>query len=142
MRFGPLGKVLVATGEITFAADKLVQTDTHAALPPEEAPTVEFGRHLAGICTGCHRANFEGGPFAGGPPDWVTPANITPHADGLAGWTYEDFSKTLRSGITKSGAPVRLPMSVIIPYTVHMNETEMQALWAYMQTVPAVPDGT
>jgi hypothetical protein len=140
--FGPLGKVLVATGQIVFAADKLHQGDTHPVEPPAEAPTAEFGRHLAGICTGCHRAGFEGGPMPGAPPDWTVPANITPHEQGLRGWTYEDFAKTMRSGVTKSGAPVRLPMSMIVPYTARMNDTELTALWTYLQTVEALPDGT
>jgi hypothetical protein len=69
------------------------------------------------------------------------PANITVHEQGLAGWTYEDFAKTMRSGITKSGAPVRIPMAMIVPYTARMNDTEMRAIWEYLQTVPAKPDG-
>lgn len=141
VRYGPLGKVLLATGQITLAADRVAQKDTHSLEPPPEGATVEFGLHLSGICTGCHRPGLEGGAIPGGAPDWIPAANITPHEQGLKDWTFEDFSKVMRSGITKSGATVRMPMSMIVPYTARMNETELRALWVYLQSVPPRPDG-
>ena len=84
--WGPLGKVLMATGKLPLSADLIGSHDApHTAYPPEADVTVEFGAHLAGICTGCHRADLSGGPIAGGDPSWVPARNLTPHADGLAG---------------------------------------------------------
>jgi mono/diheme cytochrome c family protein len=141
--FGPLGTILVATGEFQMSAD--IHPDhaaPHEVEPPPEGPTPEFGRHLAGICTGCHRADFAGGPIKGGPPDWPPAANLTPHEQGLASWTYEDFVKLLRTGLRPDGTPTRVPMAEAIPLGNAMTEIELQALWAHFQSLPALPDGT
>jgi hypothetical protein len=132
----------MATGELRLSAD--IIRDHHAehpAHPPVTAPTPEFGRHLAGICTGCHRPNFEGGPIAAGPPDWLPAANLTPHADGLAGWTYEDFVRALREAKRPDGSDVRPPMALVRPYAMRMTDVELRAMWAYLETLPPVPDG-
>src|SRR5690606_27194963 len=101
----------------------------HVALPPETGPTVEFGRHLSGVCTGCHQADLAGGRTPGQPPDWLPGANLTPHADGLAGWTFEDFQAVMKTGKKKDGTAVGVPMSMVLPYTAAMTEVEQRALW-------------
>jgi mono/diheme cytochrome c family protein len=139
---GPLGTILMATGELRLSADTIRDHQSaHAESPPEPAPTAEFGRHLAGICTGCHRPNFEGGPIAAGPPDWVPAANLTPHADGLAGWSYDDFLVALRDAKRPDGTDLREPMALVRPYAQRMTDVEIQAMWAYLQSISPVPDG-
>ncbi len=141
--YGPLGTVLVATGRFQMSAD--IHPDhaaAHAVEPPPEEPTAEFGRHLAGICTGCHRADFSGGPITGGPPDWPPAANLTAHEEGIKAWTYDDFVKLLRTGIRPDGTPTRVPMAEAIPLGNAMTEVELQALWAHFQSLPPLPDGT
>jgi len=141
--FGPLGTVLVATGKFVLSADiHPDHTAPHAVEPPPEGPTAEFGSHLAGICTGCHRADFSGGPIAGGPPDWPPAKNLTPDDDGLKAWTYDDFVKLLRTGIRPDGTPTRVPMAEAIPLGNAMTEVELQALWAHFQSLPPLPTGT
>ncbi len=86
---GPLGKVLMAFGQMPLAADVIPDHERpHAAFPPPADVNVDFGRHLSGVCSGCHGADFTGGKIAGGDPSWPPAANLTPHPDGLAGWTY------------------------------------------------------
>lgn len=138
---GPLGKVLVATGQIPLGVQRVDQTDRHPVVPPPEGPTAVYGEHLSKVCTGCHRKNFEGGPMAGAPPDWLPPTNISPHEQGLKGWTYADFEKTMRSGVRPDGRPVGMPMVLMLPYLANWNDTELKAVWAYLETVPPVPDG-
>jgi len=141
--FGPLGTVLVATGKFRMSAD--LHPDhaaPHAVEPPPEGPTAEFGHHLAGICVGCHRADFVGGPIAGGPPDWPPAANLTPHEEGLRAWSYADFVTLLRTGIRPDGIATRVPMAEAIPLANAMTEVELQALWAHFQSLPPLPDGT
>lgn len=140
--WGPLGAVLVATGKFRFGVERMPQVDHHEVLPPPTADTVEFGRHVLGVCTGCHRANFEGGPIVGGPPDWAPAANLTPHADGLAGWTREDFVKVMRTGVRPDGTPVRMPMAMILPYAARAQEVELHAMWTALQAAAPAPDGT
>lgn len=137
---GPLGKVLVATGELPLAVERIGDHNTpHATVPPPTEATLEFGRHLTAICTGCHRADLSGGPIVGGDPGWPPARNLTPHADGLSNWTYENFVHALREGQRPDGTPLRAPMSFVTPYARNMSETELQAIWAYVKSVPAMP---
>lgn len=136
--FGPVGKMLLATGQFKLSADMhpSAHEDAHAVLPPAEAPNAEFGKHLAQVCTGCHLPSLAGGPIIGGPPDWPPAANLTPA--GLVGWTYTDFERAMREGVRKDGTKLREPMALMPKYAKNMTDIEMQALWAYISTVPAV----
>ncbi len=137
---GPLGKFLIATGDMPLSADVIESHDsTHRRFAPAAEVSVEFGRHMAGICTSCHRQNLAGGPIPGGDPSWAPARNITPHEDGLAGWTYEDFRRAMTEGRRPDGTDVLLPMTLVLPYAQRMTDVEMQALWAYLQSVPPAP---
>ena len=137
---GPLGTVLVATGAIPMAALEIgSHEDPHAELPPEAEVSLEFGRHMAGVCTGCHGADFSGGPIPGGDPSWPPARNLTPHTDGLYGWSYEDFEKALREGKRPDGTALAAPMTFVTPYAGNMTDVEMRALWSYLQSTPATP---
>jgi mono/diheme cytochrome c family protein len=138
---GPLGRVLLATDQLTLAAARLPPMDHHDLEPPATADTQAFGEHVLGVCTGCHRANFEGGPIAGGDPSWLPAANLSPHADGLAAWTRDDFVRVMRSGIRPDGTAVGLPMTSIVPYGARSEDVELHAMWTALQATPAVPDG-
>ena len=138
---GPLGKVLLATGELLLSADihPTKHIIDHAVLPPPVAADATFGRHRAQTCTGCHRDNFAGGPIIGGPPDWPPAANLTPA--GLVGWTYDDFVGALRDGKSKNGRALLEPMSSMPKFAKNMTEVEMQALWEFIRALPAAPTG-
>ena len=140
-RLGPIGKVLLATGKFTLSADVIGSHDKpHAAAPPEAGVTIEFGRHMAGACMGCHRSDLGGGTIAGGDPAWPPAANLTPGPDGLGAWTFADFARTMREGKRPDGMALRPPMSELIPYARKMTDVELQALWGYLRSVPAVAD--
>ncbi len=132
---GPLGTLLVALGEFTFSADGVEDHFApHAAAPPEPRIDAAFGEHLAAVCTGCHGAGLVGGPISGGPPDWPPAADLRPEA-GLGAWSYEEFARAMREGRRPDGTMVADPMTKILPYARRMTETEMQALWAYLQSL-------
>lgn len=138
--FGPLGKVLLAAGKFPISAEVLPDhRKAHAGVPPRAADSTDFGEHLAAICSSCHRANFAGGPMPFGPPDWPPAANLTQHDNGLKSWTYEDFEKTLTTGVTKNGKQLRDPMSLVVPAAKAMTDTERRALWTYLRSVPPRP---
>lgn len=140
--FGPAGTVFVALGELSYPADRIEDHQAaHRANPPPAEPTAEFGRHLAGVCTGCHREDFSGGPIAAGDPDWIPGANLTKHADGLEGWSFEDFVTALRDLRRPDGSEIRYPMTMLQPYAAEMTDTELQALWAYVGSLDARPTG-
>jgi mono/diheme cytochrome c family protein len=137
--FGPLGRVLAATGQFRFSAALITNhTAEHAVRPPASEASVEFGRHLAGVCTGCHGADFSGGPIPGGDPSWPAARNLTPDATGLQGWTYDQFVAAIGKGQRPDGTAVRLPMSLMAPFAASMTEVERRALWAYLQSLPPV----
>lgn len=132
--------VLYAFGQIELVGADLV--DPAAPIPPEVpvAPTLAFGEHLAhvGSCVSCHGEALAGGPMAGAPPDWPPAANLTPHADGLAGWTREDFTRSMREGLRPDGTVIdpRMPWA----YTAWMTDVELEALWRYLTSLPPAPD--
>lgn len=139
---GPIGTMLMATGKFRLSVDTIQNHDEpHALEPPEAAETVEFGRHLAQVCTGCHRPGFEGGPIVQGPPDWPPAKNLTPHQDGLAGWTFEEFERLMREGVKRDGEPIRAPMTLVTPFAANMTDTEIRALWLFIQSLEPTPTG-
>jgi mono/diheme cytochrome c family protein len=136
---GPAGKVLVATGKFTLSADVIGSHDKrHAASPPPAEVSVDFGRHMAGACMGCHRSDLGGGTIVGGDPAWPPAANLTPGPDGLGAWTFPQFVRAMREGKRPDGTALRPPMSELIAYTQKMTDVEVQALWSYLRSVPAV----
>ncbi len=136
---GPVGKVLVASGRFQLSAEvhPTKHVITHEKLPPAAVADATFGKHLAQTCSGCHGEKFAGGPIIGGPPDWPPAANLTP--TGLAGWTFEDFSRALKEGKRKDGTALREPMATMPKFAKNMTDTELQALWAYIKSLPPQP---
>jgi mono/diheme cytochrome c family protein len=136
---GPLGKILVATGALPLAADLIERHDAdHLEFPPTAEVSIAFGQHLAAVCTGCHTAELAGGPIPGGDPSWGPAANLTPHAEGLGSWSYDDFVIAMREGRGPDGVALLTPMDLMVPYATEMTEVEMEALWTYLQSVPPV----
>jgi mono/diheme cytochrome c family protein len=136
---GPLGTVLLATAALPLSVDIIgVHDAPHMALPPVTEASADFGRHLAAVCTGCHKADLSGGKIPGGDPSWAPAANLTPHADGMQEWTKEQFSRTMREGVRRDGTPVLAPMDMVSGYTRQMTDTELEALWLFLRSLPAV----
>jgi mono/diheme cytochrome c family protein len=121
---------------VTF---KLDHQKVHPVEPPAEAPTAELGRHIAQVCSTCHGANLSGGKLASD-PTMPEAANLTPHETGLKGWTEADFFRALREGKRKDGTAV----ANAVPWRAYglMSDTELKALWAYLQTLPPLEKGS
>ena len=134
--WGPIGKMLIATGRLPLAADHAASRTSHPVAPPPAAASVEFGKHIAGVCVGCHRENYAGGAILSGDPSWPPARNLTPHAEGLTNWTYDQFAKAMREGVRPDGTPVKPPMTLITPYAKQITDVEMQALWAFLRSLP------
>ncbi|MEO7192727.1 MAG: cytochrome c [Vicinamibacterales bacterium] len=136
--FGPLGKILVATGQIKLSASVIkTHNSPHAVRAPAEA-SAEFGRHLAAVCSGCHGSDFSGGPIQGGDPSWPPARNLTPDATGLGGWTYDQFVTAVARSQRPDGTALRPPMTFIAPYGQNMTDVERHALWSFLQSLPPV----
>lgn len=135
---GPIGKLLVAFGKFPLSAEHQ-PPGPHLGAPPEAADNVAFGEHLAATCTTCHRQNLAGGPMTFGSPDWPPARNLTPHASGLAAWSYQDFERALTLGVSKDGRRLKPPMADVVEGTKAMEPLERRALWTYLQSLAAAP---
>lgn len=138
-RFGPVFAFMLATDPTMLPAFGIDHAAAHAVEPPAPAPTPEFGRHIAQVCTGCHGEHLSGGKVQGD-PNMPFVANITAHETGLKDWTEADFVTALRLGKRPDGTAIAEAM----PWKMYgqMEDVELGALWAYLRTVPPRPRGT
>jgi len=137
---GPIGRTLFALGQLPMLEARLIDQHAPHVARIENAATVEFGNYLARACTGCHGQHFSGGPIPGVPPDFPIPANITPDAaTGIGAYTKDDFYRVFREGKKRDGSAVNtfMPWQAMGRFT----DTELDALWVYLRTVPARPKG-
>jgi mono/diheme cytochrome c family protein len=136
---GPVGRALFAFGVLPMVESRLVDHAAPHAARVEAGATADYGRYLARACVGCHGEHLSGGPIPGVPPNFKAPANITPDATGLAGWTRDDFYRVFREGKKRDGSEV----DQFMPWQAlgHFSDMELDALWAYLQTVPPKPYG-
>lgn len=137
---GPVARMLLATGGMSTSAARIDHDRDHPYEAPEAAVTVAFGEHLAAVCVGCHGTDFIGGPI-GADPSWPDAANLTPHAEGLAGWTFPDFVQALREGVSRDGTELREPMTYVMAPARRMTDVELEAMFLYLQSLDPRPTG-
>ena len=98
-----------------------------------EGVTPEYGKYLidAGVCRECHGDNL------GGSKDGPAPTPNITKSGALGKWTPADFVKVLRTGVRPDGRT----LSTIMPWqlTKNLNDTEIAAMWAYLQSIPGAP---
>jgi mono/diheme cytochrome c family protein len=135
---GLLAKVLDRNDMLVLDVARRID---HAAkeLVPAPEPTAAYGKFLARSCQGCHGNTYAGGPIPGAPASMPVPTNLTPHATGLAGYTYEHFDRLLLSGTKKDGK--KLDPFMPIESFGKMDEIEKRALFAFLITLPQKPFG-
>lgn len=127
--------VAYGLGLIPDAADRIDHTLAPAA-PTPEGVTLEHGRYVAYMCTGCHGDQFKGGKVPGGSPDWPAAAKLTPGpGSGMARYPEADaFIAMLKSGKRPDGTPI-----AAMPFEAlgRMNDTDARALHLYLKNLPA-----
>ena len=119
-----------------------IDHDSVGSSAPEEGVTAAYGEYMVNIalCGECHGANLAGVTLAEGEDGPPEGPNLTPGGD-LGNWTEADFINTIRTGQTPSGRQLdgeQMPWGVLS----QMSDTELQAIWAYLQTLPALPDNS
>jgi mono/diheme cytochrome c family protein len=137
---GPVARALYLSGQLPLIPAELIDHTGPRPDAPEPGVTVAYGKYLATAgCVGCHGETLSGGPIPGVPPEWPAGANLTPGGN-LADYTEEDFITTLRTGVTPIG--YELPAEFMPwPTLGKMTDEELQALWLYLESVPARPTG-
>ena len=136
---GPLGRVLFLAGQLPLIPAEDIPHAAPRPAAPKPGVTVEYGKYVAISCFGCHGEGFSGGPIPGVPPDWPPAKNLTPGGD-LANWTEEEFINTLRTGVTPSGYELD-SQYMPWPLAAQMTDEELQALWLFLQSLPAKETG-
>ncbi len=134
IRFPIVVKLLYGAGVIKDAAEKI----DHRRPPSPAIPAAvnpEYGAYVAAMCMGCHRAGLEGGPIAGGPPDWPPAADLRPGGIITIYDTPEKFVAMMRTGERPGGGQV----SKVMPFMSlrALNDTDLNAIYAFLRSLPA-----
>jgi len=133
---GPLIRIMFLLDKAPLAY--ALHVDHHAPHVGAVAATAtaDYGHYVARACTGCHGEHFSGGHVPGTPPDFPDAANITPI--GIGKWSKADFLAVMREGKRPDGRT----LNTFMPWKAFatMTDTELDAIWLFLQTVP--PAGT
>lgn len=130
----PMGRVLYAFGQLPgFDAEKIDHTPRSRSAPAVAA-TAEYGQYIVEACKGCHGPQLAGQHVPGTPPEFPDSKNLTPA--GLGQWTAADFRRALREGKRPDGSDI----NTFMPWQAYskMKDVEIDAIWAYLQTLPPV----
>lgn len=129
-RVGPMARVLYLLGNFPLLPVEIIR---HDARPVARTPgvTVEYGEYLAtlGGCRSCHGMQLAGDANPDAP-------DIT--VGRLAGWTEEDFFRSLREGRRPDGTVID-PGKMPWVRSGLMTDDEIRAVWSYMRSLPAGP---
>ena len=142
VKFGPIGRMLIATGKLPGPWPELINHDAPRPAKPAQGATTEYGQYLTRLtCIGCHRPDMSGGIIEDGDPAWPPASNLT-KGGVLKDYDLAAFKKVLTEGERPGGNPVAEPMANAVRYTGLMDDYEIEAIWLYLQSLPAVPTGT
>ena len=124
-----LGRVLMALGLFGDLID--AETIDHTAARPVTVPpavTVAYGKYLADTfgCRTCHGPQLAGGKDPN--PDAPPGPNLTPGGN-LGQWDEQTFLTAIRT---------RKSQWMAFEALNYMTNAELQALWRYLQSLPAV----
>lgn len=128
-QLGLMGRFFLLQGLPILSAEQ-VESSTKPPIPPEPGETVEYGQYLAALCAVCHGPDLSGTDEPGGGK------NLTPGGK-LGSWTEDDFIRAMRTGVEPDGTQID---QELMPTRIFgkLNESELRALWLYLQTLPAV----
>ena len=139
-RFTPLAKIILGAGMLGQLPVEAVAHDEHITAPAR-GPTAEYGEYLVNTndCRICHGPELNGGPFPDPTITKISP-NLTPGGE-LGFWTEEQFINTIRTGVTPGGHQLNPEYMPWQSYS-QMYDDELKAIWAYLQTLPELPQYT
>lgn len=112
MSYGMVLPILHALGMLTPAAAEIAHEAPRPADPARGA-TIEYGQYLAAICFECHSTRLAGQ---------------------VREWRQEDFIHAIQTGILPDGEP--FSSSTHTEILGELDDTELTALWLYLQSLP------
>ena len=133
-------QVMYAFGMVRDAAE-IIDHSLPPAPPLAPAVSLPYGAYVASSCISCHGPGFSGGRIPGSPPEWPSPANLTP-GPGSAMPRYptpEVFKAMFQRGTRPDGTPI----SRVMPFgsLAQMTDTDVRALHYYLSSLPPRPAG-
>ena len=112
-------------------------------LAQTDSDMVARGKYLVtmGDCVACHTAaggkDYAGNYALNTPIGVIFTPNLTPDKEtGLGNWSYDDFEKAFRHGVSKTDGYL-YPAFPFGWYT-KVSDDDTKAIWAYLQSLPAV----
>lgn len=128
--YGPMMRVMHTANMFPLIPAEKVDASQPPLDPISPDETLAYGAYLAAFCAHCHMADFAGDT------EMFQSPNITPAA--IGDWTEAEFVRAVTEGVRPDGTlldPELMPWEAISRHT----DEELQALWAYLQTVEPVP---
>jgi mono/diheme cytochrome c family protein len=127
---------------------KLVYLDGQPFVPdPASSASLNRGAYLVqgpGHCAECHSernalgAIIEARRYAGGPDpegDGAVP-DITPHPNGIGGWSLEEIALMLKTGETPNFDKVGGPMGSVVRNTAQLPDQDRTAIAEFLLSLP------
>ncbi len=111
LHLGPVTPLAPAVGFLTPPAELINHSEQRLA-DPVPAGTVDYGKYLFTICSECHATNL---------------------ANKLDKWNQEKFIRAFRTGVLPDGE--KLPAAMTPKIFGELNDTELAALWLYLQSL-------
>jgi mono/diheme cytochrome c family protein len=118
---------------------------------PDASEAVARGQYLVegpGHCGECHTPRNLGGGLVNS--NWLAGAtaaegegtvpNITPHEDGLGGWSDFEIVNLLETGFTPDFDSVGGSMAAVVRNLAELPASDREAIAAYLKAIPARPD--
>jgi mono/diheme cytochrome c family protein len=136
---GPMFRLMLALGQAPASEAMKIPHDAPRPESPPPGVSVAYGEYLAQSCMACHGANLNGGIARDFDGNLVVALNLTPGGE-VGGWSQEDFITTLRTGVNPAGHELNKLMPW--PYLGQMTDEELEAVWLYLQSLPALSQGT
>jgi cytochrome c553 len=137
---GEIGRIeMPLVMQALYAADVVPDAPQRIdhTLPPAKAvaegPTPEHGAYVANMCKGCHGETFHGGKIPGSPPDWPPAPDLASPAINATYDSVDRFKAMLKSGKRPSGEAIKV---MPFPSLAALNDTDVEALYAYLKTLP------
>jgi mono/diheme cytochrome c family protein len=119
-----LGRLLLIRGKITPIAD-MIAPNTEGKYVHCDTTQVSFGQYLAmSTCTACHGIDLKGVEGLG--PNLII----------AAAYKKEDFFKLIRTGVALGDRKLSLMSEVTKNYLCHLNDKEINSIYAYLKTKP------
>jgi mono/diheme cytochrome c family protein len=127
-------KAMYVVGVVTDAPER-IDHSLPPAQPVAEQVNAAHGAYVANMCLGCHGARLTGGKIPGGPPDWPAAADLTPASAVMKSYDSVDkFKSMLRTGKAPDGHALQV---MPFPTLKQLNDTDVEALYLYLKSLPA-----